>query len=59
VQSVAQAGVLSDMMRESVLMVVTTPTGEQMTLELPPHVAKFISDQVPNVLSEMTTGTWH
>jgi hypothetical protein len=59
VQSVAQAGVLSDMMRESVLMVVTTPTGEQMTLELPPHVAKFIADQVPNVLSEMTTGTWH
>ena len=59
VQSVAQAGVLSDMMRESVLLVVTTPTGEQITLELPPHVAKFIADQVPNVLSEMTTGTWH
>jgi len=57
VQSVARAGVLPEMMRESVLLVVTAPTGEQMTLELPPHVAKFIADQVPNVLREMTTET--
>ena len=46
-------------MRESVLLTVVTPTGEQITLQLPPHVAKFIADEVPNVLSEMTTGTWH
>jgi hypothetical protein len=59
VQSVARARVLPDTMRESVLLTVAAPTGEQMTLELPPHVAKFIADQVPNVLNEMTTGTWH
>ena len=59
VQSVARARVLPDTLRESVLLTVAAPTGEQMTLELPPHVAKFIADQVPNVLSEMTTGTWH
>ncbi len=59
VQSVARARLLPDAMRESVLLTVAAPTGEQMTLELPPHVAKFIADQVPNVLSEMTAGTWH
>jgi hypothetical protein len=59
VQSVARARVLPDMMRESVLLTVAAPAGEQMTLQLPPHVAKFIADQVPDVLSEMTAGTWH
>jgi hypothetical protein len=59
VQSVARARVLPDTMRQSVLLTVAAPTGEQMTLELPPDVAKFIADQVPNVLSEMTAGTWH
>ncbi len=59
VQSVARARVLPNSMRESVLLTVVTPTGEQITLQLPPHVAKFIADEVLNVLSEMTTGTWH
>jgi hypothetical protein len=59
VQSVARARVLPDMMRESVLLTVAAPAGEQMTLQLPPHVAKFIADQVPDVLSEMTAGAWH
>jgi len=59
VQSVARARVLPDAMRETVLLTIAAPTGEQMTLEFPPHVAKFIADQVPGVLSEMSAGTWH
>jgi hypothetical protein len=59
VQSVARARVLPDAMRETVLLTIATPTGEQMTLEFPPHVAQFIADQVPGVLSEMSAGTWH
>jgi hypothetical protein len=59
VQSVAQARVQPDSMRESVLLTIAAPTGEEMTLELPRHVAKLIADQVPDVLSEMTAGTWH
>ena len=56
---IAQVHVLPDAMRATVLLTVAAPTGEQMTLELPPHVAKFIADQGPDVLSEMTAGTWH
>jgi hypothetical protein len=59
VQPVARARVLPDAMRETVLLTIAAPTGEQMTLEFPPHVAKFIADQVPSVLSEMSAGTWH
>jgi hypothetical protein len=59
VQSAAQARVLPNAKREAVLLTVAAPTGAQMTLELPPHVAKLIADQVPDVLSEMTAGTWH
>ena len=59
VQPVARARVLPDAMRETVLLTIAAPTGEQMTLEFPPHVAKFIADQVPGVLSEMSAGTWH
>jgi hypothetical protein len=59
VQSVARARVLPDAMRETVLLTIAASTGEQMTLEFPPHVAKFIADQVPGVLSEMSAGTWH
>jgi hypothetical protein len=59
VQSVARARVLPDAMRETVLLTIAAPTGEQMTLEFPPHVARFIAEQVPSVLSEMSAGTWH
>ncbi len=58
-QSVTRARVLPDAMSESVLLIVEAPTGEQITLKLPPHVATFIADQVPTVLSNMTTGPWH
>jgi len=59
VQSVARARVFPNAMREAILLTVAAPTGEQMTLELPPHVAKFIADQVPGVLRQMSAGTWH
>jgi hypothetical protein len=56
---VAQVRVLPDAMRATVLLTVAAPSGEQMTLELPPHVAKYIADEVPGVLREMGAGTWH
>ena len=56
---IAHVRVLPDAMRATVLLTVADPSGQQMTLEFPPHVAKFIADQVPNVLSEMSAGTWH
>ena len=59
VQSIARARVLLGAMRETVLLTIVAPTGEQMTLEFPPHVAKLIADQVHGVLSEMSAGTWH
>jgi hypothetical protein len=37
VQPVALARVLMDATRVNVLLTVVAPTGEQMTLELPPH----------------------
>jgi hypothetical protein len=58
-QSVARAAVLPDAMQESVLLRVTAPTGEELTLQLPPHVAKLIADQIPVTLSEMSVGTWN
>jgi hypothetical protein len=45
-------------MRETVLLTIAAPTGE-LTLEFPPHVAKFTADQVSGDLSEMSAGTWH
>ena len=53
---VAQVRVLPDAMRATVLLTVAAPSGEQMTLELPPHVAKYIADEVPGVLREMGAG---
>jgi hypothetical protein len=56
---VAQVRVLPDAMRVTVLLTVAAPSGEQMTLELPPHVAKYIADEVPGILREMGTATRH
>jgi hypothetical protein len=56
---VAQVRVLPDAMRVTVLLTVAAPSGEQMTLELPPHVAKYIADEVPGILREMGTATKH
>ena len=58
-QSVARAAVLPDAMQESVLLRVTAPAGEELTLQLPPHVAKLIADKIPVTLSEMSAGTWN
>ncbi len=56
---VAQVRVLPDAMRVTVLLTVADPSGDQMTLELPPHVAKHIADEVPVILREMDTATKH
>jgi len=56
---VAQVRVLPDAMRVTVLLTVAAPSGEQMTLELPPHVAKYIADEVPDILREMGAATRH
>jgi len=56
---VAQVRVLADAMRVTVLLTVAAPSGEQMTLELPPHVAKYIADEVPDILREMGAATRH
>ena len=53
--AVAQVRVLPDAMRVTVLLTIADPSGEQMTLELPPHVAKYIADEVPGILREMGT----
>jgi hypothetical protein len=59
VHPVAQVRVLPDAMRVTVLLTVADPSGEQMTLELPPHVAKYIADEVPGILREVRTATKH
>lgn len=53
---VAQVRVLPDAMRANILLTVAAPSGEQMTLEFPPHVAKYIADEIPSVLREMDAG---
>jgi hypothetical protein len=59
VHPVAQVRVLPDAMRVTILLTVAAPSGEQLTLELPPHVAKYIADEVPGILREMSTATRH
>ena len=53
---VAQVRMLPDAVQENILLTVAAPSGEQMTLELPFHVAKYIADEIPNVLRDMGTG---
>jgi hypothetical protein len=47
---VAHVRVLPDAMRVTVLLTVADPSGDQMTLELPPQIAKYIADEVPVIL---------
>ncbi len=42
-----------------VLLTVEDPSGDQMTLELPAQIAKYIADEVPGILREMGTATKH
>jgi hypothetical protein len=58
-QPVAQVRVLPDAIQATILLTVSTPSGEQLTLELPPHVAKYIADEVPGILREIGTATKH
>jgi hypothetical protein len=56
---VVQVRVLPDAMRATVLLTVADPAGDQMILQLPPHVAKHIADEVPVILREIGTATKH
>ncbi len=56
---VAQVRVLPDAMRVTILLTVADLSGDQMTLELPPQIAKYIADEVPGILREMGTATKH
>lgn len=50
---VAQVRLLTDAVQENVILTLAAPSGEQMTFELPPHVAKYIADEIPGLLREM------
>lgn len=53
---VAQVRLLPDAVQANILLTVAAPSGEQMTLELPPHVATYIAEEIPGVLREMGAG---
>jgi hypothetical protein len=50
---VAQARLSPDAMQENVLLTVAAPTGEQMTLQFPQHVARYIAGEIPDLLRMM------
>ena len=56
---IAQVRVLPDAMRATVLLTVADPSGDQMILQLPPHVARYIACEVPGILEEMRMATKH
>jgi hypothetical protein len=51
---VAQVRLHLDAVQANILLTVAAPSGEQMTLELPPHVAQHLVDEVPPLLAQMS-----
>ena len=50
---VAQVRVLPDALQQHILLTVAAPSGEQMTFEMSPLVARYLATEIPAVLAEM------
>ena len=54
VHRIAQVQVFPDALQQNVLLTVMAPSGEHMTLELPPLVAQHLADAIPALLAQMS-----
>lgn len=53
VHPVAQVQLAVDVLQQDVLLTIVAPTGAQMVLAFPPHIAAHIAAEIPGILEEM------